>query len=135
MFSHATLGVNGFEGAMAFYAPLMAALGLELKFRDDDVPWAGWKAPGADRPLFIVMAPVDGARAGPGNGQMLAFLAPDRATVTRAHALALSLGGSDAGAPGLRPHYHDSYFGAYFRDPEGNRLCVVCHAPTPHPPE
>jgi catechol 2,3-dioxygenase-like lactoylglutathione lyase family enzyme len=47
--------------------------------------------------------------------------------VDRAHALALAHGGSCAGAPGLRPAYHADYYGAYFRDPDGNKLCVVCH--------
>jgi predicted lactoylglutathione lyase len=48
--------------------------------------------------------------------------------VDRCHALALELGGRDEGAPALRPQYHASYYGAYFRDPDGNKLCVVCHA-------
>lgn len=42
-------------------------------------------------------------------------------------ALALAHGGSTEGAPGLRPDYHADYYGAYFRDPDGNKLCVVCH--------
>jgi lactoylglutathione lyase len=46
-----------------------------------------------------------------------------------AHALALAQGGSCEGAPGVRAHYHAHYYGAYFRDPDGNKLCVVCHAP------
>jgi catechol 2,3-dioxygenase-like lactoylglutathione lyase family enzyme len=60
---------------------------------------------------------------------MMAFLAPDRATVDAVYALALSLGGRDEGAPGLRPHYHPHYYGAYFRDPEGNKLALACHDP------
>jgi hypothetical protein len=43
------------------------------------------------------------------------------------HALALSLGARDEGAPGLRPHYHAHYYGTYVRDLDGNKLCVVCH--------
>jgi len=39
----------------------------------------------------------------------------------------LAHGGSCAGAPGLRPAYHPDYYGAYFRDPDGNKLCVACH--------
>jgi lactoylglutathione lyase len=58
---------------------------------------------------------------------MTALLAPDRATVDRCHRLALANGGVDEGAPGLRPEYHVNYWGAYFRDPDGNKLCVVCH--------
>jgi catechol 2,3-dioxygenase-like lactoylglutathione lyase family enzyme len=58
---------------------------------------------------------------------MVAFVARDRASVRKAHAIALRNGGSDEGAPGLRPEYHENYYGAYFRDPDGNKLCVVCH--------
>jgi lactoylglutathione lyase len=60
---------------------------------------------------------------------MVAFLASSRAQVDRVHTLALSLGGQDEGAPGLRPDYHPHYYGAYFRDPDGNKLCVACHEP------
>jgi len=52
--------------------------------------------------------------------------------VDRAHATALAQGGACEGPPGLRPHYHADYYGAYFRDPEGNKLCVCCHTP-PNP--
>jgi catechol 2,3-dioxygenase-like lactoylglutathione lyase family enzyme len=61
---------------------------------------------------------------------MLAFDAASRALVDNAYAYALSHGGRDEGAPGLRLHYHPDYYGAYFRDPDGNKLCVVCHIAT-----
>ena len=57
----------------------------------------------------------------------MAFLAIDRATVRQAYEIALAHGGVSEGAPGLRPEYHADYYGAYFRDPDGNKLCVVCH--------
>jgi predicted lactoylglutathione lyase len=59
---------------------------------------------------------------------MVAFLAESRAQVDRAFAVALENGGTSEGSPGLRPEYHEHYYGAYFRDPDGNKLCVVCHA-------
>ncbi|MBS7541523.1 VOC family protein [Ancylobacter oerskovii] len=127
MFSHVRIGVSDYERALAFYAPLMEMLGLALKFAEPESRWAGWKPADADRPLFLIGAPFDGTHD-PGNGQMTAFLAPDRATVARWHAFALELGGRDEGAPGLRPHYHPNYYGAYVRDPDGNKLCVCCHA-------
>jgi len=127
MFSHVQIGSSDFPRAYAFYAPIMAALKLELRFSEPEVPWAGWQQPGQDRPIFILGAPFEGAHH-PGNGQMVAFMAADRETVRRCHALALEAGGTDAGAPGLRPHYHADYYGAYFRDPDGNKICVVCHA-------
>jgi lactoylglutathione lyase len=49
--------------------------------------------------------------------------------VEAAHAFALAHGGRGDAAPGLRPHYHEHYYGAYVRDPDGNKLCVVCHDP------
>ncbi len=58
---------------------------------------------------------------------MVALLAASRQIVDRAHAYALAQGGADEGAPGLRPQYHPNYYGAYFRDPDGNKICVVCH--------
>lgn len=58
---------------------------------------------------------------------MTALLAPNRAAVVAAYEAALANGGSCDGKPGLRPEYHANYFGAYFRDPDGNKLCVCCH--------
>jgi len=129
MLSHIYIGVNDFERAYRFYAAVTTELGLVLRFREADKSWAGWQKPGQARPLLLVGKPFDGAPAMPGNGQMTALLAPDRAAVDRAYQAALAAGGSDAGPPGLRPHYHANYYGAYFRDPEGNKLCVCCHDP------
>ena len=126
MLSHVVIGTGDFERALAFYAPLMSLLGLAQRFVDSARPWAGWQAPGQARPLFLLGAPQDGEHDA-GNGQMTAFLAPNRAAVDAAHALALAHGARDEGAPGLRAHYHPHYYGAYFRDPDGNKLCVVCH--------
>lgn len=129
MLSHVFIGVNDFDRAMAFYSPVLARLGLALRFTEAARPWAGWQTPGVARPLFLIGRPFDGQPATPGNGAMNALLAPDRATVDEAHALALRLGGTCEGPPGLRPEYHAHYYGAYFRDPEGNKLCVCCHEP------
>ena len=129
MISHVYIGVNDFEQAFTFYSPIMQALGFALKFREPAYPWAGWVEPGVPRPLFLVGRPWDGNPAQHGNGQMVALLAPSRAAVDAAYAAALAHGGSDDGAPGVRAHYHPNYYGAYFRDPEGNKLCVCCHDP------
>lgn len=127
MLSHVHIGANDFKPAMAFYSALMAALGARLRFCDETRPWAGWMPAEAERPLFLLGRPFDGQPAAAGNGQMLAFTAASRAAVDAAHAAALAHGGACDGPPGLRPHYHANYYGAYFRDPEGNKLCVVCH--------
>lgn len=60
---------------------------------------------------------------------MIALLASDRAMVRRVYAKAIQLGANCEGVPGLRPQYHADYYGAYFRDPDGNKLCVCCHTP------
>ncbi|WP_281665238.1 VOC family protein [Paraburkholderia fungorum] len=132
MLSHVFVGISDFERAFSFYSVLMDTLELRLKFRDNDTCWAGWMAAGAPRPLFVISRPYDGRPAAVGNGQMLALLAKDRATVDRAHAAALAHGGACEGPPGLRPQYHPDYYGAYFRDPDGNKLCVCCHEPAPN---
>lgn len=130
MFSHVFVGVRDFDRALAFYQPVLAVLGLTQRFVERDRPWAGWQMAGQARPLFLIGAPFDGAPASAGNGQMAGFLATTRAQVDAMHAAALAHGGSDEGAPGLRPEYHAHYYGAYFRDPDGNKLCVACHEAT-----
>ncbi|MBB3998480.1 ribbon-helix-helix domain-containing protein [Aureimonas pseudogalii] len=125
-FSHVYLGVSDHEAARAFWAPLAALLGWRARFHDLVAGWSGWQPSGADRPLFLIGRPFDGQNATVGNGAMVAFLAADRETVDQCHALALRAGGADEGPPGLRPHYHPHYYGAYFRDLDGNKICV-CH--------
>jgi catechol 2,3-dioxygenase-like lactoylglutathione lyase family enzyme len=129
MISHVYIGVNDFERAFTFYSAVMQPLGFTLKFNEPDYPWAGWMEPGVSRPLFLVGRPYDGNAAQPGNGPMVALLAPSRAAVDAAYAAALAHGGTSEGEPGLRLHYHPNYYGAYFRDPDGNKLCVCCHDP------
>jgi len=130
LFSHVFLGTRDFERALAFYRPLMALLGVAERFCEPEKPWAGWQSSPGPRPLFLLGKPFDGEEHVPGNGQMVALLAADRAQVDQAHALALAHGGRCEGAPGLRPQYHSNYYGAYFRDPDGNKLCVACHEST-----
>lgn len=129
MFSHVFVGVADFDRAFGFYAGLMEVLGNGLRFCDPQRPWAGWQSHPGPRPLFLIGAPHDGAGHVAGNGQMVAFAVAQRAVVDAAYRLALENGGTPEGAPGLRPEYHAHYYGAYFRDPEGNKLCVVCHDP------
>jgi catechol 2,3-dioxygenase-like lactoylglutathione lyase family enzyme len=129
VFSHIFVGVKDFDRALAFYGPLMAALGIQPRFCERSRPWAGWQSHPGPRPLFLIGRPFDGEQQDPGNGQMVAFLAGSRPVVDHAFTVALANGGTSEGAPGLRPEYHEHYYGAYFRDPEGNKLCVACHAP------
>lgn len=128
MFSHVYVGVKDFERALGFYRVLMAALGNTERFCDIEKQWAGWQSHPEPRPLFVLGAPYDGADHAAGNGQMVAFDAATREQVDQLHALMLEHGAVSEGAPGLRPQYHPNYYGAYFRDTEGNKVCVVCHA-------
>ncbi|MFG6460582.1 VOC family protein [Roseateles sp. DXS20W] len=130
MFSHVFVATNDFERALAFYRPLMALLGVAERFCDPSRPWAGWQSTPGPRPLLVLGRPFDGGPHAPGNGQMVALLAASRALVDQAHATALACGGTCEGPPGLRPQYHAHYYGAYFRDPDGNKLCVACHEAT-----
>ena len=129
MLSHVFVGVSDFERALVFYRALMACLGNDPRFCDHSRPWAGWQSPGGSRPLFLIGKPYDEEPHVQGNGQMVAFLAGNRALVDGAYQVALDHGGVSEGAPGLRPEYHENYYGAYFRDTEGNKLCVACHLP------
>lgn len=129
MLSHVFIGITDFDRALAFYQPIMDALQLRMKFCDPGKPWAAWMSKDAPRPLFVIGTAFDEQPATPGNGQMIALLAPNREIVNRCHALAMAQGGSCEGPPGLRAHYHPDYFGAYMRDPDGNKLCVCCHEP------
>ncbi|MGB0632433.1 MAG: VOC family protein [Alphaproteobacteria bacterium] len=125
MFSHITVGTNDLAKAGAFYDAVFAALGLSRGFEGETFISYGERAGGR----FFVMVPYDGNAASVGNGVHAAFRAADRASVDAFHTAALSNGGSDEGVPGLRPHYHENYYGAYVRDPDGNKLQAVCHDP------
>jgi len=127
MFSHVTVGTNDFDRSVAFYDHVMATLGQKQLFSVD-----GAAAYGEDMksPKTFVVYPFDKGKATPGNGMHIAYLAPSRAAVDAFHAAALDMGGSSEGEPGLRAHYHPNYYGAYVRDPDGNKLQAVCHSAT-----
>src|SRR5690606_11338026 len=86
---------------------------------------ACWIVPGQTLPRFYAYIPLDGEPASAGNGNMVAFCAPSPQAVHAAHEAALRHGGRDEGAPGPRPRYGQGYYGAYLRDPDGNKIHVV----------
>jgi lactoylglutathione lyase len=129
MFSHVFIGIRDFQRAHRFYKALMDVLGNEPRFFDATKGWAGWYSAGRTRPLLVIGKPYDGQPHAVGNGQMAALAAANRAQVHALYEAALAHGGVCEGPPGLRPQYHPDYYGAYFRDTEGNKLCVVCHQP------
>jgi catechol 2,3-dioxygenase-like lactoylglutathione lyase family enzyme len=129
MYSHVTVGTSHMSRALRFYDAVLAPLGLTRKrtFKIA-VSYAPPDFSDVNEPFWVVR-PYDKKEATPGNGAMVAFEAQTRAAVDAFHAAALAAGGSDEGAPGLRAHYHPDYYGAYVRDPDGNKLCAVCHHP------
>jgi signal transduction histidine kinase len=82
---------------------------------------------GASDIVFSIVAPVDGRPAAPGNGVHVAFQAPDRETVRRFHQTAMAQGGTDEGAPDIREKYNANYYGAFVRDPDGNKIEAVTY--------
>lgn len=127
MFSHVTVGTNDLDTATTFYDAVLTPLGLRQRVvaPDGGPPAACWTTPGTRLPRFYVYAPFDRMPARPGNGGMVAFLATSTAAVDAAHAAGLRNGGSDEGAPGPRPQYGRGYYGAYLRDPDGNKVHLV----------
>ena len=126
MFSHVMVGARDLAAMARFYDAVLFPLGLERGPDSSGGPrGVCWRVPGQRHPTFDVQEPFDGAPPSPGNGCMVAFMAPSRQAVDAAHAAALAHGGTDEGAAGPRPRYAPDYYGAYMRDPEGNKLHVV----------
>ena len=123
MFSHVTLGTNDWAAVKPFWAAVMEALSIPVMFEYD----GGIAYGEATGPKLFVGPPFDGQPATNGNGTHVAFIADNRAKVDAFHAAAMANGGTDEGPPGPRPHYHKNYYGAYVRDPDGNKLQAVCH--------
>ena len=120
MIDHVGLGVSDLGASRAFYEQALRPLGYALLMPFDDA--AGFGVDG--KPDFWVY--VDRPLSGPVH---VALASPDRATVDAFHAAGLAAGGRDNGAPGLRPQYHASYYGAFVLDPDGNNIEAVCHRP------
>ncbi len=124
MFSHVTIGSDDPDKAAEFYDAVLGTLGIGVFFKGEGIASYGT----ATGPKTFVVRPFDGQPAVPGNGGHIAYLAESRAQVDAFHAKALELGGSCEGPPGVRAHYHPNYYGAYVRDPEGNKIQAVCHS-------
>ena len=124
MLDHISLGVTDFDRSQAFYDRVLAPLGMVRCFNFPGV--AGYGADG--RAVFWIGSP-DERSPQPSAGTHLAFSAKDRPSVDAFHAAALAAGGTDNGAPGLRPLYHPNYYGAFAIDPDGHKIEACCHLP------
>jgi catechol 2,3-dioxygenase-like lactoylglutathione lyase family enzyme len=118
---YVTIGALDSEASGKFYDAVFAATGAERKFADGG--WIGYGAKGSDDHDVFVCPPFNGKPASAGNGSMLAFKVGSKAEVQAAHKAGLAAGGSDEGAPGFRPPEKESWYGAYLRDPTGNKIC------------
>jgi predicted lactoylglutathione lyase len=123
MIGYVTVGSNDLEKARNFYDNLMPAIGASriMEFGDNFTMYGT----GMGRPGFAVCKPYNGGNATAGNGNMAAIACDTRAKVDALHAKAMELGGSDEGAPGVRGEEGPrAFYGAYFRDLDGNKLCA-----------
>jgi catechol 2,3-dioxygenase-like lactoylglutathione lyase family enzyme len=122
MIDHLSTYATDYEATKRFYRQALEPLGygIQMEFPDRRVCAFG----PAGKPAFWVIGVSTAA-----SPRHVAFAAPDRGAVAAFHRAALAAGGSDHGAPGLRPDYHPSYFGAFVLDPDGNNVEAVCHAP------
>jgi catechol 2,3-dioxygenase-like lactoylglutathione lyase family enzyme len=124
MIDHVGLNVSDLAAAKAFYAETLEPLGYRV--------WAAWESDevvgyveGEAGPDFWIYTRGDE----PSAPTHVSFRARDRETVDAFHAAGLAAGGSDNGAPGVRPHYHEQYYGAFVLDHDGNNIEAVCHSP------
>lgn len=120
MLDHVTLGVSDIGRSKASYDRALLPLGIERLYAEG-ADFAGYGRP--DKAFFWI-----GQRPSASGAAHVALAVADRDTVDRFHAVALEAGGRDNGPPGLRPHYHPSYYGAFVLDPDGHNIEAVCHA-------
>ena len=127
LIDHMSLSVSDLDRAKAFYVRALAPLGIGIAMEipkaitgDYDIVGFGkggkgelWIAPGGKQTPQV----------------HIAFLAASRADVDAFYAAAIAAGGKDNGGPGVRPHYHQHYYGAFVFDPDGNNIEAVCHRP------
>ncbi len=123
MLHHLSLPVADLTRTRAFYDATLGALGYRCVFANDEAIGYGVED---DRDKLALMQSTSGAT---GPGFHLAFRAPSHDAVDRFHAAALAHGGTDNGAPDLRPHYGPHYYAAFVLDPDGHRLEAVCKDP------
>mgnify|MGYP003954492741 CR=1 FL=1 len=129
MLDHVGFKVSDIARSRAFYDAVLAPLGYTLvmevtpQMTGTDAEHLGYGVDG--KPDFWI------GNGGPAtrNGLHVAIVAPNRAAVDAFHRAALAAGATDNGAPGLRPHYHPNYYGAFVIDPDGHNLEAVSHRP------
>jgi len=128
MIGYVTLGSNDLAKSREFYDSLMPVVGGKriMEFGDNFTMYGT----GMGKPGLAVCKPYNGDAALAGNGNMAALVMDSRAKVDAIHARAMELGGSCEGPPGLRGEEGpQAFYGAYFRDLDGNKLAAFCIGP------
>ena len=130
MIDHYTLLVGDVERAKDFYLAALGPLGYEVVMEITremipDLPFPKSYGLGVKGKPDLWLRPADGPVA----PTHIAFRAESREAVDAFHAAALAAGGTDHGPPGVRAHYHPSYYGAFVLDADGYNVEAVCHAP------
>lgn len=126
MIGYVTIGANDSEASGRFYDAIFGALGAERKFFDEG--WIGYGKKGSDHHEVYICPPYDKKPATFGNGMMIAFKADAKSKVDAAHAAGCANGGQCDGPPGFRPPEKDTWYGAYLRDPVGNKIAIYWSA-------
>src|ERR1700722_3253755 len=121
MIDHISIAVRDLQKAEAFYTALLAPLGM-TKLREWPAAGVGF---GKKNPEFWINCRAALGRIADDSGVHICLRAPDAAAVDAFHAAALKCGGASDGPPGLRTKYHDNYYAAFIRDPDGNRIEAV----------
>jgi len=124
MLGYVTIGALDSEKSGRFYDAVLGAIGAKRSFSEGG--WIGYTAKGADSATVMICPPFDKKPATSGNGMMISFKGDSKSEVEAAHKAGLANGGKDEGAPGPRPADSKTFFGAYLRDPTGNKICVYC---------
>ncbi len=124
MIGYVTLGTNNLEKAQRFYEQLLSEIGARRLLEIPDARGYTMYGRSGREPMLAITRPADGNPASVGNGTMVALPMTSREQVDRFHVQALELGASDEGAPGVRGPEKMGFYGAYFRDPDGNKLCA-----------
>jgi catechol 2,3-dioxygenase-like lactoylglutathione lyase family enzyme len=125
MIDHISIAVRDLKAAERFYTALLGPLGL-TKLREWPDAAIGF---GKKYPEFWINRRADMARPADDCGVHICLRAPEKAAVDAFHAAALAAGAQSDGAPGHRAHYHESYYAAFIRDPDGNRIEAVTFTP------
>jgi catechol 2,3-dioxygenase-like lactoylglutathione lyase family enzyme len=128
MLDHTGIAVTDLSKSKAFYVEALGPLSISLVMeataeQTGDAAHAGFGKDG--KPFFWI-----GSGGRPSGPAHFAFTAKSRDEVVAFHRAALAAGGRDNGPPGLRPHYHANYYGAFVVDPDGNNIEAVCHDAT-----